>query len=128
MAIVSLLTMQDRAFGWEHANSHRRIMSAMAPLDRFSVIPYYVDPPMMHAGGWLMDHQTAHNDFRVQLPAIFGWWATPTQEYGIASGHNLQDVNLSDQRQALAWTHFNHMDHYIAESLIDLTLELFPAW
>lgn len=117
MSLASLLTMKDRAFAWEHEMSHRTLLSTMPPVDRFSVPPYFVEP-QMNTGGWLMDHAQAHDDFRVSLPVLWGWWYLGNQEFGIASGNNLMDANLNSSDQVPFWTFVNHMDHYVATSLL----------
>lgn len=132
MSLASLLVIPDNpvgqaTFGFEHAMAHRGLLGAMAPLDRFSVIPYFIHPQTLPSGGWRMDHQQAHDDFRVNLPVFWGWYQIGTEEYGVGSGQSLQDIYSQDHLQW--WTFVNNMDHYVAANLLPLEFELtFPFW
>ena len=86
-------------FGFEHAMAHRELLGAMAPLDRFSVIPYFVHPQTLPSGGWRMDHQQAHNAMA----------ATPSP----LLEQILRDSNLFNPEQRKWWEFMNHHEHYI---------------
>lgn len=122
MSLPTLLTAPtDRysqgAYEFDHRMAHRTLSLNMPPMSRFSVAPYFFSP-QTNTGGWLQNHQQAHNDFRVSLPVMWGWWEIETQEYGVFSTQNLQDVNMNDPRQLAWWTWVNSMDHMIAEDLL----------
>lgn len=125
MSLPTLLTVpqgpyEQSTFAFEHRMAHRNLALSMSPMDRFSVAPYFFDP-QINSGGWLMNHQQAHNDFRVNLPVMWGWWQIGTREYGVDSSQNLQDVQMTDPGQLTWWTFVNHMDHLIATDLIAVT-------
>jgi hypothetical protein len=88
----------------------------MAPLDRFSVIPYFIDPEQnvgTPGSMWHLDHQTSHNDALQHLPTEFG-----AATVGLFIGQNLRDTNLDDARQRTWWTFQNHMEHYVGGDTI----------
>lgn len=96
--------------------AHRNALGVMSPLDRFSIIPYFVDPDLgdnRPASMWNLDHQQAHNDALNNLPSAFG--ATTV---GLRIGQNLVDSNLSDPEQRRWWTFQNHMEHYVGGNTI----------
>jgi hypothetical protein len=118
----------EGAWGWDHAMAHRLLLGSMAPLTRYSVIPYWIDPTQ-DTGPWAQDHDQAHDDFRVDLPVMWGWWYIGEQEYGIESAHQFLDT-VPDNYGALAfWTFVNQQDHFIANEVTNLTIDLtFPFW
>lgn len=121
MSLATLLTVptdqySKSAFAFEHRMAHRALSLTMGPMSQFSVAPYFFDP-QTNSGGWLQNHQQAHNDFRVNLPVRWGWWGTLTQAYGVDSSQNLQDVDMNDPGQRRWWTWVNHQDHLIAADL-----------
>jgi hypothetical protein len=121
MARVSLLRMGDglgqrAAFELEHAMAHRNALGVMAPLPRFSVIPYLVEPMQVGARPttqWHLNHQQAHDDALSNLPSQFG-----STSIGLRIGRDLADYNLEDPRQRTWWIFQNHMEHYIGGSTI----------
>ena len=133
MSRVVLLNSNDPTFGFEHAMAHRNGLGAMAPLSRFSVLPYMLDP-MQHqeipGSMWHLDHQQAHNDALDSLPSYFG-----SDTAGLAIGGILRDYNLDDASQRTWWTFQNHMEHYVGGDTITPNVELtlpfqwtYPFW
>jgi hypothetical protein len=116
MARSVLLNSSDPWFPFEHAMAHRNALGIMAPLDRFSAIPYFVEPDLgdnRPASMWNLDHQSAHNDALDNLPSYFG--ATTV---GLRIGQNLIDSNLDDAEQRTWFTFQNHMEHMIGGDTI----------
>lgn len=116
MAVVSLLQIgttptQKATFAFEHAMAHRNYLGIMAPLTRFSVIPYLLDPmaSINPAGAWHQSHQQAHDDALTTVPTAWG-----AKTVGLFVGRNLRDTDLRNREQKTWWTFQNHMEHYIA--------------
>ena len=117
MSEVSLLYLGSgevarSTFAFEHMMAHRNYWAVMAPLDRFSVIPYILDPLQdvnQPAHRWHLNHQRAHNDALDAVPQAYGATAV-----GLNIGQILVDSNLDDQEQLSWWLFQNHMEHYIA--------------
>lgn len=144
MSIATLLeipTPQNlAAWEFEHSMAHRYCLGAMAaPIDvlqiggiyypspttgglsRFTGVPYLLDP-MSNSGAWHRNHDQAHQDYALTLPAYYEWTGTGTQ----GPTQNFADTSLADPSQLTWWTHANHQQHLIAVSTIsELT---FPFW
>ena len=72
MPLAVLLNPDDPIYGFEHMMRHREYFAVMKPLHGFSVLPYLLDPATgtdQPAQKWNLNHQQAHNDFNVTLPA-----------------------------------------------------------
>ena len=124
MSRVTLLNSNDPSFAFEHAMAHRNAMGVMSPLDRFSVVPYLLDPEQNLAipgSMWHLDHQQAHNDALTHLPTEFG---APT--VGLFIGGILRDYDLDNQAQRTWWTFQNHMEHYVGGNTITPDVYLPP--
>lgn len=106
---------QQAVFAFEHAMAHRNAFGVMSPLNRFSVLPYFIDPMRKDAPAqkWNLNHQQAHNDALQHLPSEFG---SPT--VGLFIGQNLIDTDLNDPRQRQWWIFQNHQEHYIGGNTI----------
>jgi hypothetical protein len=111
--------VEGAVFAFEHMFAHRNYFVAMAPLDRFSILPYLLDPfapplpGVIEAQDWNLDHQQAHNDAWNVLPSFYG---ATQQEAGLAIGQNLRDTNFTNPDQVRWWTFANHREHYIANN------------
>lgn len=117
MSTANLLVMPDdptrrTMFWFEEAMAHRTILGAMSPLDRFSVLPYFLDPFLNNAL-WLLTHQQAQDD------------ATRTVQ-GLSAAANLVDTNFDSPEQRAWWEFVNHLELYEATGLLPLPLT--PAW
>jgi hypothetical protein len=131
MAQSTLLNSSDPWFAFEHSMAHRAALGIMAPLDRFSAIPYFVEPDLgdnQPASMWNLDHQQAHNDALQNLPSAYGATAI-----GLAIGQNLVDSNLDDPEQRTWFTFQNFMEHYVGANTIlpapgPETEWTFPFW
>jgi hypothetical protein len=128
MSIATLLDYTDAAtFDFEHMMAHRNYFAVMAPLNRFSVLPYLLDPSYdtgIPASKWHLNHQQAHNDSLNVLPSLYG-----STTIGLHIGGNLIDWDLSSPDQLQWWTFANHHEHYIANaSTLPLLESLFPFW
>ena len=123
MTAASLLFRPDNersldAFTFDHAMAHRNYYQVMAPLHGWSVLPYFIDPGPnaqtgARAGPWQLNHQRAHDDFRVALPSD---WNSPNQ--GIPTRQVLVDSDLNDKGSEVWWTFANHQEHYVANATV----------
>jgi hypothetical protein len=116
--MAQILTMgdnplQQKAFAFDHAMRHRDVLGAMAPLDRFTLIPYFVDPST-EKPFWLLVHGQAHIDF--------------TGTLGIPTRQPLVDTNLANDEKRSWWEFVNNQEHMLAEdATVNATLT-FPFW
>ena len=110
-----------QTFAFEHAMAHRTFLGAIAPLDRFSVIPYFIDP-QQNEPRWRLNHQQAHIDALPHLPAWYGW-----DTFGVSFMHNLLDYDLDDEEQRTWWTFANQQEHYAAMHSLPAELT-YPFW
>jgi hypothetical protein len=133
---------QVSVFAFEHMMATRNYFVAMAPLSRFSLLPYMLDPfpypKEQEAHPWNLNHQQAHNDALASLPKAFG--ATDPEEegepvgpdpddIGLSIGQILRDTNFDNARQVKWWTFQNHMEHYIANNAtFPETAPTVPPW
>jgi hypothetical protein len=105
--------------------SHRIALGVMSPLNRFSILPYLIDPMLENtaipAGPWNLRHQQAHNDALQNLPTSFG-----AATVGLFIGQNIRDTDLDDPRQRTWWTFQNHMEHYVGGNTLSPTEQLPP--
>jgi hypothetical protein len=118
MALVTLLNINDPAFGFENAMATRNELGVMSPLTRFSVIPYFLDPimPVMPtpADWWNLNHQQAHNDAMNALPYAY----LSDIDLSFAVGANLVDTDLNDPEERSWWTFINHLEHFVSSNAI----------
>jgi hypothetical protein len=121
MAIASLLvTPKDASsravFSFEHAMAHRTAQQQMGPLNRWSLMPYFIDPTNFQANPadkWNLNHQQAHWDMREVSPQSF-----VSTDPGIPTAQPLMDTNQQSPG-AVAWTTFaNHQEHFILNNAI----------
>jgi hypothetical protein len=123
---MELLNADDPMFAFHHAMSHRGALGVMAPLTRWSAVPYLLDPIQnsdVPASMWHTDHQQAHDDAQRALPDYYG----ATSHGNLAVAGILADYNLSKPDQLRWWTWKNQIDHYIAASTI-LPPSTTPKW
>lgn len=116
MSRAALLNMDDPAFGFYHAMAHRNAFGVMSPLNRFSVLPYFIDPWLGDSGAarkWNLNHQQAHNDALQNLPEYFG-----ATSIGLRIGGNLIDSDLNNPRQRKWFEFQNHQEHYVGGDVI----------
>jgi hypothetical protein len=96
--------------------AHRTLYAVMGPLDQFSVLPYLIDPPQhtdVRASKWHLNHQQAHDDFILAVPAGY-----ENPAIGIPTSQILVDSDLSNPESRTWWTFANHQEHYIAEGTV----------
>jgi hypothetical protein len=118
MPAAVLLNNNDPLFVFEHMMQHRAMMAVMAPLHRFSRLPYLLDPSYqidIRAGPWNADHQQAHDDFASVIPHT-------------GQNQKMADANLRDTESATWWTFTNHIQHLTANDAISQLRMTFPAW
>ena len=122
MPLAILLNFDDPIYAFEHQMAHRQYLAIMAPLSRFSALPYFIEPwpfplpPLpTFADAWNLDHQQAHNDFLANLPAF---WASSTIGIPRPLNQNLIDSNLNDEANRTWWTFANHQEHYTSDNAI----------
>lgn len=124
MSRVVLLNSNDPWFAFDHAMTHRNGLGVMSPLDRFSAIPYFVDP-MQNIGTpasmWHLDHQAAHNDALANLPTQFG-----ASTIGLRIGGILRDYNLDNPDQRKWWEFANHQEHFVGGNTISPNIQFPP--
>jgi hypothetical protein len=123
MSLASLLVLNDSPneqanFAFEHMMSHRQFLGAMAPLTRFSVLPYNLDP--FHDNKmWLRRHQTAQTDAISTVPT----WGLINPPEGppypgtltVSAPENklLEVTDWSNARQRAWFVFANHQEHYV---------------
>src|SRR5262245_52785468 len=120
MSRASLLSMSDPWFDFEHAMAHRNALAVIYPLQRFSVVPYFIEPEQnveRRAGKWHLNHQQAHTDALNNFPSRYYWPPTTmpqppplppiqvpaTVRFGLRVGGNLIDTSFADERQRRWW-------------------------
>lgn len=89
--------------------SHSTYYGVMAPLYRFSVLPYLIDPMTEAnppANYWNLIHQAAHNDFLSTLPSYY--YSTLA---GIPLNTPLVDTNLTSPEEVQWWLFANMVEH-----------------
>jgi hypothetical protein len=124
MSSLDLLNFNDPTFAFQHAMSHRNAMGVMSPLDRFSIIPYFIDPEQnvgTPGSMWHLDHQQAHNDALQHLPTEFG-----AATVGLFIGQNLRDYDLDNEGQLKWWLFQNWAEHYVGGNTISPNVPLPP--
>ena len=108
-------TPNELAFFWfSEAMAHRTLLGAMSPLDRFTVLPYLLDP-FQDTGMWRLNQQQAQNDAMESL-----------QLTTIPAAQNLYDTDFSNPAQAAWFTFVNHLELYVATAQLPSPLK--PAW
>lgn len=124
-----LLNPADPIFAFEHMMAHRRYFAVMSPLNRFSALPYLLDPAYdtnIRASMWHINHQKAHTDFANSLPANYN--AGPDQ-VGIPTAQPLADSDLSNAESLTWWTFLQHEEHYLADqAILPLQAGTWPFW
>ena len=118
MPLAVLLNADDPLYEFEHMMQHREYFAIMSPLDRFSVLPYLLDPAFgteIRAGPWNLHHQQAHNDFSETVPA---YWNAQTVGFGISANNIMVDSNQDDPESRTWFTFLNHQEHYITNEAI----------
>lgn len=112
--------MQEEAFAFEHTMAHRQLWASMAPLDRFSVMPYSLYPGT-NFSEWHFDHQQAHNDTQGVFPGFFG------ETVGfLGPAFIIQDYDLNNWGQREWWTFQNHVWHRDAQLTQNSETFVFP--
>lgn len=114
MSTATLINMDDPLWVFEEAMATRTLLGGMSPLDRFSVLPYLLDP-MVDMPFWRLNHQQAQDD-AIRTLGVFT----------IPAPQPLQDNKL-DSPTARAWFSFvDELEMRIATSV--LPSPLLPAW
>lgn len=114
MSTANLLNMDDRIWAFEEAMAHRRLLTGMSPLDRFSVLPYLLDP-MVDMPFWRLNQQQAQDDAIRTLAAV-----------AIPAPQPLMDNKLETPQERAWFSFVDEMELRIAASLLpELTS---PAW
>lgn len=88
-------------WGKHHANDHIEIIEAIAKQKGVNLAQYVLYPIDLSDPGFLERHQQTHLDMDNAL--------------GVQSA-NLQDVDLSDEKQKIAWAYANYQEHFDARS------------
>lgn len=127
MPTAILLNPDDPVFPFEHMMAHRRYFSQMSPLNRFSALPYLLDPPYdtnIRASLWHLNHQKSHTDFAASLPANYN-----ATEIGLPLRQPLADSNLADPESRIWWSFAQHREHYLADqAILPLQSGTWPFW
>ena|SRR6516164_5242692 len=112
MTTPTLLNFDDPVFAFEHAMAHRIYLGMMAPLTRFSAVPYILDPITVRrpSDSWHLNHQQAHDDADNAIP---GTYLGPAI---VGYSPNMKDANLADPWNRSWWTFMNHREHFIESS------------
>jgi hypothetical protein len=135
VSTANLLNLDGPAWEFWEAMEHRRFLGAMAPLTRFTVLPYNLDPIPQKPGPasrfWMHNHQRAQSDAIETIPT----WGFPgpgfppypgTFTVAVPENQNLQDTHMTVPGQRTWFQFANHMEHYIASA--NLPSALLPAW
>jgi hypothetical protein len=118
------------AFGFDHAMRHRSHLGAMSPLDRFSLVPYQIDPER-NEPFWHLVHGQAHIDFTDTLPS---WWYLlhprqwPNDGIGIPSRQPIVDTDLTNESKRNWWEFVNNQEHLAAEASTTNATLVWPFW
>lgn len=127
MPTAVLTNSDDPIFAFEHMMAHRRYFAVMSPLNRFSVLPYVLDPVYdteIRASMWHQNHQQAHTDFATSLPANYN-----TKEIGLPTFQPVADSDLANPESATWWTFIQHREHFLAdEAILPTQAGTFPFW
>ena len=97
MALATLMNADDPMFAFENDQQHNLYGNQ-----------YILDPDHGMDGGWLMDHQTAHNDFQQPPPPGSPIWG---EAGGYPSQQNFQDINFADPEARAWWTWAHEREH-----------------
>ena len=128
MSTAILLNPDDPLFSFEHMQSHRRYFAVMAPLDRFSALPYLLDPPFnttIRASDWHLNHAKAHVDFAKTLPSEYAD-TTPAPNAAIAP---MMDFDLGNLEDVTWWSFQQHREHFLADqAVLPLLTGTYPFW
>jgi hypothetical protein len=123
--------MQEPTFAFEHAMAHRRLLGSMAPLTRFSVVPYELVPGR-NIDMWHRDHQQAHGDFQAVLAGYLGGtgFGIPRKQVvppapapilsQLGPAYNIEDYDLRFRAARQWWVFQNHQAHLDAEVTLSL--------
>lgn len=134
MSTANLLNFDDPAWYFWEAMDHRTFLGAMAPLTRFSVLPYHIDPPPNPGPAsrfWMLNHQTAQTDAIETIPT-WGFTGPGSPPYpgtltvSVPENQNLQDTHLEDPGQRTWFVFANHQEQYVASTFLPPLL--LPAW
>jgi predicted acyl esterase len=103
---AALLNTPKSAADWNiwsfnHKVSHDAIRAAILAKTGVNLTSYEIDPiSPADMSGWLQRHAQLH----VEMDAALGQQST-----------DLQDVDLSDERQLISWIYLNYQEHRDAE-------------
>ena len=129
MPTAILLNPDDPLFSFEHMQAHRRYFAMMAPLDRFSALPYLLDPPLhteIRASDWHLNHSKSHIDFARTLPSEYNAPATPERN---PAAQPIMDYNLSNTEYIASWSFQQHREHFLADqAVLPLLTGTWPFW
>jgi hypothetical protein len=93
-------------FSWDHRDSHNRIRAAIKMQYSVSLDDYQIDP-------------VNPDDFQIFLE-------NNSQLHGDMNGvlrlqsSDLEDVNMQDPAQAVAWFRLHYLEHYYAETALKI--------
>ena len=93
MSIVSLTSLDDPFFAFDHEMAHRLFLST-------HIHDPMVDDPNVPASKWHLDHQVAHDAANLPLH------------------QNLIDSALNNEHQRIWWTFANHQEHFLSMFLL----------
>jgi hypothetical protein len=134
MSTANLLVMNDGSnerafFAFSHAMSHREALGAMFPLERFSVVPYLLDPMMLDNGMWRLNHQRAQDDM-ISTQPTWGLFPGTMPPYPGQLQTAVGDSKplIDEQLRWLVFT--NWIESFVASAAVSQVPpgNLFPAW
>jgi hypothetical protein len=109
LGIQSLLNVPKDPIGWSYfsfnnRDSHDAIAAAILTQKNIRLNRYELEPlNPQDLAGWLQRHSQTHNEQNAALKT---------------QGQDLQDVNLRDEKQLVAWI----WDHYLEHSVLHQAL------
>ena len=141
MSLASLLVMTEPfTFAFEHAMAHRNFLGAMSPLDAFTAVPYFLDPPsaspMFH-----LYHNRAHQDALAPTTALMTPVVPGERPGYIQSGPFQTELPLGvpfpqdflmntptpTQERQKWWTWTNQQEHLAGMDILP-TEATYPFW
>ena len=93
-------------FSWDHQNSHRLIREAIFAQKGVSLPEYVIYPINFDR---FTDFLQANAQEHIDMLSTLG-----------IQGEDLQDVDIRDERQLVAWSNLHYLDHYNAENALKI--------
>ena len=93
-------------FSWDHRDSHNRIRAAIKAKFSIDLEDYQIDP-------------VNPNDFEIFLENNSSLHGDMNGVLKLQSS-DLEDVNMQDPEQSVAWFRLHYLEHYYAETVLQI--------